>query len=189
MVLDSYQGNILVSQPKNEDKFFKDSCVLIIRHDHRGAWGVTVNKPLSLLNCDLSDILDHVGLENTMGINAPVYAGGPVEKSRICILHSKDWSSASTLEITKDISITYDLSILAALVGGHGPSKFKVCCGVSAWGPSQLEGEMSGQEPWTPRHMWLVTPATEENIFDVDHDALWSISLTEAVNLEVKEWF
>lgn len=185
----NYRGQILVSQPKCDSLFFKDSCILIARHSPQGAWGVAINKPITSVECDLKDILQHIGIENPMNINSNLYAGGPVERSRVCLIHSSDWSSNSTLEITKEVSITTDLSVLTALVQGQGPSKFKACCGLSVWGPGQLEGEMSGKEPWTPKHRWLLAPATENNVFDIADNDIWMSTLTEAVNLEVKEWF
>jgi putative transcriptional regulator len=128
-------------------------------------------------------------MENPMNINAPLYAGGPVEKTRVCLVHSNDWSSASTIEITKDVSITTDISVLAALVQGQGPSKFKIFCGISTWVTGQLEGEMKGVEPWLPQHRWLTAPADEHNVFDIDDQELWPALLAQAVTLEVKEWF
>ena len=189
MLLDSYQGKILVSQPKCDAHFFKESCVLIAKHSQQGAWGVTLNKPIKNMDCDLKDVLEHIGMENPMNINAPLYAGGPVEKSRVCLLHSNDWSSSSTIEITKDVSITTDISVLAALVQGQGPSKFKIFCGLSTWVNGQLEGEMKGAEPWSPQHRWLTDPVSEHNVFDIDDNSLWPSLLSEAVTLEVKEWF
>lgn len=189
MVLDNYQGRILVAQPKCDSFFFKESCVLIARHTAKGAWGVALNKPVTAIDCDLKDILNHIGIENTLNINAPIYAGGPVHTNQVCLIHSNDWASNSTLEITDDVSITTDISVLTALVAGQGPSKFRVVCGLCGWGPGQLEGEMKGQAPWTKKHRWLTVPADDQRVFDSDDRELWSKLLADAVSLEVKEWF
>ncbi len=189
MLLDNYQGRIIIAQPKCDSHFFKESCVLVARHTAKGAWGVALNKPAVSLNCDLKDVFEHIGIENTMNVNAPLYLGGPVHTNQVCLVHSNDWASNSTVEITNDISITMDISVLTALVAGQGPSKFKAFCGVSGWGPSQLEGEMKGEAPWTMKNRWLTVAATEDKVFDLDDREAWSTLLSEAVSLEVKEIF
>lgn len=189
MLLNKYQGRILVSQPKCQSTFFRETAVLTIKHNNKGAWGVIINKPIPDLSCDLADILEHIGIENAMGINAPLYVGGPIERSRVCIVHSTDWASTSTIEITPDLSVTTDISILTALAGGQGPSQYRAFCGLSSWGPGQLEGEMSGEEPWTPNHRWLDLPADCQSVLEMDPAEQWSSLLQRAVELEVKEWF
>lgn len=189
MLLENYKGRLLISQPRNKSNFFEESVVLICNHSPRGSWGITINKLIKDDSFSLADILEHVGMENSNYINAPVYAGGPVERQRVCIVHTSDWASASTIEVTPEISVTTDISILASLVRGHGPEVFRVISGISAWAPGQLEGEMKGEEPWKQEHRWLTCPATMQNVFEFDWQSQWAHCLAEAVNLEVKEWF
>ena len=189
MLLDSYRGQLLVAQPKCVSSFFKETVVLVVRHGPQGAWGVIVNQQIPDRDCCLADILKHVGMSNDFGIDAPLYVGGPLERNRVAIVHSSDWASASTLEITEDLSVTTDLSILAALAGGQGPANFRACCGISSWAPGQLEGEMRGEEPWSQSHRWLNVPATHDKIFNVPHELQWQTNLAEAITQDVKEWF
>jgi putative transcriptional regulator len=189
MVIDNYKGKLLIAQPKSKGSFFEESVVLVVSNTLRGSWGLIINKMIPDDECCLADILEHVGMDNANYVNAPLFVGGPVERSRVCIVHSNDWSSASTIEVTPEISVTTDISILAALANNIGPEKYKIMCGVSGWGSNQLEGEMSGKEPWTPGHKWLVAPATARNVFDLDQQTQWHHMIAEAVNLEVKEWF
>jgi putative transcriptional regulator len=135
------------------------------------------------------DVFEHVGMDNAVGANAPLYVGGPIERNRICLVHSNDWASSSTLEISPELSVTTDISVLAAISQGIGPSLYRACCGVSSWGPNQLEGEMKGKAPWTFKHRWLDIQGTEKNVFDTEPELQWNSLLTQAVELEVKEWF
>jgi putative transcriptional regulator len=185
----NYQGMVLVSQPNTNNVFFKDTCVVIARHSEIGAWGVAINKPISATDYDLRDVFTYLKIQNPMGINSMLYAGGPVERNKICLIHTSDWSAESTLKVTEDISITPDSSILSALACGQGPAKFKVCCGLCVWRAGQLEGEMKGAYPWTPAHRWLSAPASIQGTFDVNDNHIWLNSLKAAVDIEVKEWF
>lgn len=189
MLLDNYKGRLLIAQPKCDSDFFKEGVVLMVKHTGNGAWGVMLNKVIPDPDCNLADIIKHVGMENAMGVNAPLYIGGPIERSRVCLIHSNDWSSASTIDLGNGLAVTTDISILAAIAGGWGPSQYRACCGISSWGPGQLEGEMSGKEPWTPKHQWLDLAANKELVFDLEPFAQWSTMLEQAVEDKVKAWF
>lgn len=189
MLLDSYKGSVLIAQPKSQSNFFEEGAIIMVKNDRAGSWGVMFNKQISQRECSLADIIQHVGMENINHVDAPLYIGGPVEKGRVSVIHSSDWQGHSTREITSEISITTDISILAALANNEGPEKFRAVCGLCVWQPDQLEGEMSGEAPWTPEHRWLIAPARMDNIFDVDPHYQWNHLVIEAVDLEVKEWF
>lgn len=185
----NYQGKLLIAQPKCESAFFKESVILVVKHSNNGAWGVMLNKPIPDKSCDLADIYNHIGMDNPTGVTAPLYVGGPVERSRVCIIHSTDWASSSTIKVTEDVAVTTDISVLAAISIGQGPEKFRACCGISSWAMGQLEGEMSGREPWNHLHKWLDTKADAETVFDLEHTEQWSQLIVRAVRLEVGHWF
>ena len=161
----------------------------MVSHSSRGAWGIMLNKQLPKHDCCLADIIEYIDMDNPFHVDSPVYLGGPVERGRVCVIHSSDWSSASTQEIVPGISITTDISILSAIAGQEGPEKYRLASGLSAWSAGQLDGEMKGVEPWTPTHRWLTVPATVENVLDLDGVDQWQFALKEAVSLEVKELF
>lgn len=188
MVQLNYSGKLLIAQPKCVSSFFTETVTLLISHAVHGSWGMIVNKKFDGDAMTLNDLLDSVGIERTMNFTEPLYIGGPIERQKVAVLHSSEWMGHSTQQVNEEISMTNDISILAAISRNEGPEKYRIICGLSAWGSSQLEGEMLGQEPWTPQHRWLTAPATSE-IFDYDSRDLWNRSLQTAINLEVKEWF
>lgn len=188
MVQLNYTGKLLIAQPRCVSSFFTETVTLLVSHAHHGSWGLILNKKFDGDAMTLNDLLDSVGIERHKNFTDPLYIGGPVERSKVAVLHSSEWFSHSTQPITDNISMTNDISILAAISRGEGPDQYRIICGLSAWGAGQLEGEMSGQEPWTPQHRWLTAPATSE-IFESNGRELWNRSLQTAVNLEVKEWF
>lgn len=189
MLLDNYQGRLLISQPRCRSEMFSQGVILIVKHSTNGAWGIMLNKPVPIEECSLIDIIEHVDMDNPHGINSYVHIGGPVERGRICVLHSNDWSSASTQSVCDGVSVTTDISILSAIVALEGPAQYRIFSGLSVWGSGQLDGEMRGKEPWTPEHRWLSIPADIDTIFQFDTDGQWQHTLTLAVNQEVNELF
>jgi len=189
MLLDSYQGQLLIAQPKCQSDFFKESVVLVAKHSSQGAWGLMLNKPLPIADFDFAELLDHTGVENPLKVNSPMFIGGPLERGRVCILHTSDYSSSSTREIVPGLSISVDMNILAAIAGGEGPKDFRAYTGISGWSAGQLDGEMRGEAPWTQQHKWLSIPANYENVMEIDHEVQWNACLEAAVRLEVREFF
>ena len=189
MLLDNYQGRLLISQPKCQSEIFSQGVVLVVKHSTNGAWGLLLNRQLPHPECSLIDIVEHIGMENPNHVDAPVYLGGPVERGRICVLHTDDWTGHSSQSVAPGLSITTDISVLSAIMMFNGPAQYRVMAGLSAWGSGQLDGEMRGTEPWTPLHKWLSIPADPETIFQFDAEDQWKQALALAVNQEVKELF
>lgn len=180
----SLAGNIIVAQPKSEDNFFSKSVILVCKHGAQGAWGLMCNKHTAHLTLD--QVMDSVGIDSNK--KDKVYVGGPVDNSRVHLLHTLDWESGSTIKITSDIGITSDISVLAAIAHGHGPALFRACIGMSGWGPGQLEGEMRGQHPWKPEQRWLDAPATIEAIFNLHNDDQWQRCIEIVAKNKVSNW-
>ena len=178
-------GQLLVSQPRNRDGHFARTSILIAQHSLSGAWGVVVNRVAKTIN--MQNIMAAAGIE--YGGEEPIYVGGPVEPTRVHVVHSLDWSSSSTMKITDDIGITGDVSILAAISSGQGPQLYRAGIGLAVWSAGQLEGEQSGVEPWTPAHQWLVTPATIELCLTGGGEEQWQRAINQCVNQKISELF
>jgi len=178
-------GQILVSQPKNMDHYFSKNVVLIAQHNLTGAWGVVVNRPSKTVT--IQTIMEAVGIEY-QGTEL-VYIGGPVESTRVHVIHTLDWTSPSTLKITKDIGITGDVSILSAISQGEGPKLYRAGVGLAVWSAGQLEGEQSGLDPWTASHRWLTAPATVDLCLTGAGEEQWQRSIDRCVNHCIADLF
>jgi putative transcriptional regulator len=176
-------GQLLVSQPRSREGHFAHTSVLIAQHSISGAWGVVVNRLAKTL--DMQNIMTAAGIEYHG--NEPIYVGGPVEPTRVHIVHSLDWSSASTLKITDDIGITGDVSVLAAIAMNQGPQLYRAGIGLAVWSAGQLEGEQSGESPWTPNHQWLVTDATIELCLTGGGEEQWQRAINQCVNQKISQ--
>lgn len=176
-------GNLLVAQPRNQEGHFAKSVVLIAQHSMNGAWGVVVNKPARAIN--MQAIMTAAGIEASS--SEVIYVGGPVEPTRVHVIHTLDWHSSSTLRITDSIGITGDLTVLTAIAAGEGPSLYKAGVGLSVWSAGQLDGEMSGKHPWTPAHQWLTTPATAELCLTGSGEEQWQRAINACVNHRIAD--
>ena len=180
-----YTGKLLVTQPIVEDQNFKKSVILVAQHSMTGSWGVVVNKHAK--NITMTEVFSAAGID--CFLHESVFAGGPVEKSRVHVIHTLDWTSPTTLQITKDLGITGDISVLAAISAGEGPKMYRVGVGLAVWAPGQLEGEQSGIAPWSPLNQWLVTDATLELVLTGAGEEQYQRVINNCVNRSISDFF
>ena len=178
-------GKLLVAQPLHQEGHFSKTTVLIAQHSISGAWGVVVNKAAKTVN--MQAIMAAAGIE--FSGNDVIYIGGPVEPTRVHVIHTLDWFSPSTLRITNDIGITGDISVLAAISQGQGPKLYRAGVGLAVWSAGQLEGEQSGLEPWSSKHQWLTTDATIELCLTGSGEEQWQRAINECVNQRIATLF
>jgi len=182
---DFLTGQLLIAQPKNQDGHFSKSVVMIAQHGLTGAWGVVVNRPAKTIN--MQNVMAAVGIDYSG--NEMVYVGGPVEPTRVHVVHTMDWFSSSTLQITDEIGITGDVSVLSAISLGQGPKLYRAGIGLSVWSAGQLEGEQSGLEPWNETHRWLTTPACIELCLTGSGEEQWQRAINQCVNRRISDFF
>lgn len=178
-------GKILVAPPKHLEGHFSKTIVLIAQHSLSGAWGVVVNKQARTVN--MQNIMNAAGIEYNG--KEEIYVGGPVEPTRVQVVHSLDWHSQSTLRITDQIGITGDLSVLAAIAANDGPKFYRAGVGLAVWSAGQLDGEMSGKEPWTKGHQWLTTDANIELCLTGAGEEQWQRAIDDCINHQIANFF
>jgi putative transcriptional regulator len=183
---ESYLGKVLIAQPRNQDGNFAHSVVLIAHHNSSGAWGVICNKPARTVT--MQAVMAAAGIDDFRGNNS-VYIGGPVEPTRVHVIHTLDWYSGSTVRITDELGITGDVGILAAISRGEGPRLYRTGVGLAVWTAGQLEGEQSGLDPWGPMHRWLVTDSSVELCLTGGGEEQWQRAISQCVNEKVAGLF
>ncbi|MCA0258030.1 MAG: YqgE/AlgH family protein [Proteobacteria bacterium] len=160
-------GQFLIAMPGMDDENFARTVIYVCAHTSEGAMGFIINRSQPLSFTDILDHLDMLGGEEEIRLpetarRFPILNGGPVDKGRGFVLHSDDYTSASSIPVSDDISLTATLDIIRAISGGRGPRKATIMLGYSGWGPGQLEREISANG-------WLTCPVTERSerlIFD-----------------------
>jgi len=170
----SLVGRFLVAAPSMPDKSFQKSVVFICKHDDDGALGIIVNNKVDDL--PLGQVYKQLGIEVPKSTaETPVLFGGPVQTSRVLVLHSADYKRDETLVIEGGLveggmALTASLEILKDMAGGSGPKQAWLALGHSGWAPGQLDREMQD-------NAWLVVEANAALVFDADFDTKWQRAL------------
>ena len=166
------QGKLLVAMPGMADPRFEQSVIFMCVHSEEGAMGIIINKAVDGL--DFREMLSR--LEVTVGSKAPrgpILFGGPMQTSRGFVLHSGDFQSSeanSTLEVTREISLTTTLDILRAIGSGTGPQKSLFALGYAGWDGGQIEDEIRA-------NAWIHCDADTALVFDTELEAKWNGAL------------
>lgn len=153
----SLQGHFLVAVPDLPDPNFNRSVVLMLRHDHDGAFGLVLNRPT---NSDVGNIAEK--LETTAKQpEHPIFLGGPVGGPVIAIHTRADQSDG---DVMPGLFFATRTELLAVLIREEG-EYLRFFSGYSGWGPLQLEQELQDGS-------WLTTEATVDEVF-ADGEELW----------------
>ena len=164
----SVKNYFLVATQKMTDPRFKNTVIIMLENDEKGAWGLVINKPLgsiplnTLVYESKDATIKHKELYN---VKIPVYWGGPVNENKILILHSQEYKNETTTNF-KNISISSNYNILFEIADNKGPKEYLVIIGISSWGEGQLEGEME-------REGWNLSEINLDLIFEMDHTEKW----------------
>ena len=171
----SVKNYFLVATKKMTDPRFKNTVIIMLENDEKGAWGIVINKPLTSI--PLGSLIyksrDATNKQKELyNVKIPVYWGGPVNESKILILHSQEYKNETTINF-KNISISSDYNILFEIADNKGPKNKLVILGVSSWGDGQLEGEME-------RDGWILSEINTDLIFEEDNLKKWINALNNS---------
>lgn len=183
--IENLTSKLILAQPTSNDLHFTKSVVLVVQHNRTGAWGVVVNRPAKTVT--MQAVMTAAGVDYDG--NEPIYVGGPVEPTRVHVIHSLDWFSLSTLKITEDIGITGDMSVLAAIAQGQGPELYRAGVGLAVWTGGQLDGEMKGESPWRHENRWLSTDATVDLCLAGTGEEQWQRGIDQCISQRINQLF
>lgn len=184
MDITNLAGKLLVAPPKILDRRFNNTVIYIASHTSAGAWGLVVNKPIT--NVTASSVLARVDIP--LLVEGEIYAGGPVNNTSINFLHTSEVVTDDTVYDESGICVSGNLSFVNELYNGFWPRQYRVVIGACTWGPGQLEGEIRGEHPWSPEHSWLIAPAVEEVIFELNGIDQWRAAVELSARCAVKDW-
>ena len=164
----SVKDYFLVATKKMTDPRFKNTVIIMLENDEKGAWGIVINKPLASI--PLGSLI-HKSRDSTnkqkklYNVKIPIYWGGPVNENKILVLHSKEYKNETTTNY-KNISISSDYKILFDIADNKGPKKKLLIMGISSWGEGQLEGEIETEG-------WSLSEINLDLIFEMDNAEKW----------------
>jgi putative transcriptional regulator len=165
----SLVGQLLVASPSMGDRRFAQTVILMVRHDHSGAMGLVINRPVG--EQPLARLLEAfgAGAEGASG-SVRVFVGGPVQPELGFVLHSSEYKRPETVSIDARFAMTASRDIFRDMATGSGPKKSLFAFGYSGWAPGQLEGELKVGA-------WFTAPADTALVFDADRDKLWELAV------------
>lgn len=151
-------GRLLLSNATLFDPNFRRTVVLIGHHDEDGAVGVVLNRPLGL---PIDTVVPP--LSDLVAIGDELFEGGPVQPDAAVVI--AEFSDPTRASLVAFGSIGFlpdemDTEDRDAIV------RARIFAGYSGWGPGQLEDELAEEA-------WLVTEATDEDVFTPEPERLW----------------
>ena len=177
----NYKKQFLASLPQLADGNFNESIVYIDNHDGDGARGWIINKELD------ARVAVRLRKSIQLGINSPIYYGGPVEVNQCFVLHSIDIMLAQSVQINQNLAVTRDKNLITMLNENKFPKFYRIIIGCASWAPGQLESEMLGSRTGG-RSMWTSFPYTEDFMWNNQPVNQWNCGIEASANAKVTNY-
>lgn len=160
-----------------ESEPFKKSVVLISEHHGMGTVGFIVNKASDI---KFSRIMLEKGIE--WPFDDTLYLGGPVNSSALVCLHTTEWYSSNTMQISDDFAISSDNFMTEKISMGNIPQNYRMIGGMSGWAPNQLEQEIEANK-------WLTTHANPSIIYETQGESTWIRAIEQCASQATATFF
>jgi putative transcriptional regulator len=157
------RGVFLVASPLLRDPNFVHTVVLLCEHGDGGTWGLVVNRRTALTFGELLEDLPFPA-----SAQGPVFWGGPVEPSRMQVLHRLRRGFPDELEVIPNLRLGLDAETFRQISGEPRlPGEaLHAYIGHAGWGPGQLEAELETGS-------WIVCSAEDSLVFDTSPPEMW----------------
>ena len=156
------KGNIICALPQLNDIFFSKSIIYLTHHNKDGAVGIVLNyKVMTIKGAQLFKKLNIENVSNNLETDFLFHIGGPLNQNNGFILHSKDYNSKNTMNVSKQVKLTYSTEIISDIAQNKGPKQFFISLGYSGWGPGQLEDEIK-------QNSWINIDEELDLLFEID---------------------
>ncbi len=161
------RGVFLIASPLLRDPNFVRTVVLLCDHGEGGSWGLVVNRRTPLTFGELLEDLPFPASSQ-----GPVFWGGPVEPSRMQVLHRLRRDMPNELEVLPNLRLGLDAETFRRLAGeSRMPGEaLHAYVGHAGWGPGQLEAELESAS-------WIVCPGEDSVVFDTAPTDMWEAVL------------
>jgi putative transcriptional regulator len=163
------QHHFLIAMPSLTDPYFHRSVVYICEHDHNGAMGLIINKPIDQIS--IQGVLKKLNIapvdrDENINLNKPVMAGGPLSEEHGFILHTPLSGFSSSIQISDETMVTTSKDMLETLGTPRQPKNILMTLGYSNWEKGQLEKEIM-------ENSWLTVAAETSIIFNTPVANRW----------------
>jgi putative transcriptional regulator len=156
------KGVLLVASPTLNDPNFRQAVVLVVEHGPEGTVGLILNRSTDVL---LSEALPDLTV--LKGTSYRLFAGGPVESTRLLLLFRLKEPQADARSVFDGVYVGGTSAVLERIITQPKPTEtFRAFAGYAGWAPGQVEFEML-------QGSWAVLPPDSIGIFDKDPATLW----------------
>ena len=160
-------GVLLVASPMLTDPNFHQTVVLVVEHGAEGTLGLILNRSTNVL---LSEALPQLSV--LKGTNYRLFAGGPVEPTRLLLLFRLKEPPADARAVFDGVYVGGTPAVLERIITKANPTEtFRAFAGSAGWAPGQLTFEML-------QGAWATLPPESFDIFDKDPATLWQNCLS-----------
>ena len=161
------KGVLLVASPSLDDPNFRQAVVLVVEHGPEGTLGLILNRSTNVL---LSKALPDITV--LKGTSYRLFAGGPVEPSRLLLLFRLKEPPADARSVFDGVYLGGTPGVLEGIITRAKPTEtFRAFAGFAGWAPGQLGYEML-------QGAWATLPPDSIGIFDKDPATLWQDCLS-----------
>ena len=155
-------GLLLYATPGLADPNFAKAVILLVEHGSQGSLGIVLNRPT---NQSVDTALDLK--ENPLGMDIPVFWGGPVQPTALLVLLRAARPGPRTRTIVAGVQITRDLEeVRSVLAERDWRLRVRVFSGYAGWDKGQLAAELR-------RGSWVVDRADAATVFSPEPSRLW----------------
>jgi putative transcriptional regulator len=156
------KGVLLVASPTLDDPNFRESVVLVVQHGPEGTLGLILNRSTNVL-------LSHALPDLTVlkGTTYRLFAGGPVEPSRLLLLFRLKEPPADARSVFDGIYVGGTPKVLERIITQAKPTEtFRAFAGFAGWAPGQLKYEIL-------QGAWAILPPDSTGIFNNNSATFW----------------
>lgn len=169
------KGAILISEPFNDDYYFKRSVVLLCDHNDNGSMGFILNN--FSLRIKINDLIEFPQFDGEISI------GGPVNTDAIFYVHSLGDLIPDSIKIKDDLFWGGDLEFIKKLVEQKVATEhnLRFFLGYSGWASGQLYRELQ-------KDFWIVSEMNTDSALSIPKcKTIWSDALAKLGN-KYKIW-
>ncbi len=132
-------GALLLAGELLEDPNFRNTIVLVCRHDAEGAYGLVLNRPSHM---PLREIFEISPQDPEAAERRRVYIGGPVRPEELQVLELGGEAVPEAVTLAPGVNVGGRWDSLEAILSRGEPS-LRLFLGYAGWGPGQLEDEIA----------------------------------------------
>lgn len=160
-------AKFLVAMPVLKQSIFSRSVIWMADQEKKGALGVIMNLPTGTL---LNDALRLIDVNSKVKVDIPILFGGPVQTDFFWFIHSTEFRSATTIELSSEYYLSSALDILPYLELGQAPKIYFAGVGYSGWAEQQLEKEVEEGD-------WWLIDIKPEILFSAGYKEQWNVAI------------